>query len=471
MSERVDVIVLGGGISGLAAAHSALNAGASVILLDAGDECGGVMRTEAVDGFLVEHGPTSMASTEHTLALMNAIGLAPDILAPAPTAKRRYVVRNGAMHALPGSPPALLRSRLLSARGKLRLLAEPFIRRTRSDSDESLAMFVQRRFGREVLDYLVDPFVSGTCAGDATRLSKRFTLRILDELERSHGSVILGAIKRARSGASNASSHIVSLRHGMQQLPDALCQSIDDIDKGALRAGARITAATRSSAGWTVHYTERGQHELAEASTIVSALPAHALAQVSWPDQWADLLSQLSAVRYAPIATVALGFERSHVQHSLDGFGVLFPSVEGRRILGALFNSSLFAGRAPTGHCLLTAFVGGARTSAAPSEREAIDSALRELTPLLGITGAPVMTHVARWQRGIPQLEMGHDNIRIAARGIEECTPDALFTGSYLSGVSIGDCLAHGSSVGRRAAAEALRDRSSRHGIFAGIPR
>ena len=463
----VDVVVIGGGVAGLAAANSAVNAGASVLLIEASDKIGGVMQTEMDSGFLVEHGPTSMGGSPSTLKLLGELGLQSQIVTPAAAAKCRYVVRDGAMHALPTSPPAMLRSRLLSTRAKARLLVEPLVARGTADGDESLADLVRRRFGREVLDFVVDPFVSGVCAGDATRLSKHFTLRTLDELEQQHGSVLLGAIKRARSGAAAGSPHIISFRSGMQQLPAALGRKIESASDSTVRVGARVTHVSQMEGGWELRYKSNGQTHSVAGSAVVCALPAHALPEVAWPEAWSRPVSQMSAVRYAPIATVALGFHQSQVSHRLNGFGVLFPSVEKRRILGALFNSSMFADRAPTGHCLVTVFVGGSRMTAAPSSDEAIEAALSELTPLLGIRGAPVATSVARWDTGIPQLELGHEIVQMAAKNIAIQSPGVFFTGSYLSGVAIGDCLAHGSQTGDCAAAAALRSRGKPCDILA----
>jgi len=464
----VDVAVIGGGVAGLAAAVSALNAGASVLVMEASSTIGGVIKTEVCDGFQVEHGPTSMGGSSATLRLLDELGLLSQVVTPASTAKRRYVVRDGVMHALPSTPPALLRSRLLSARAKARLLVEPLIARGTSETDESLATLVRRRFGQEVLDYVVDPFVSGVCAGDATRLSKRFTLRTLDELEQKHRSVILGAIARARRGAAPASPHIISFRDGMCQLPEALGRAVETANDGAVLVNARVTQVSRNpDTSWEVRHESNGQVHNVEAGAIICALPAYALPAVSWPEEWSRSVSEMSAARYAPIATVALGFLQSQVRHPLDGFGVLLPSVEKGRILGALFNSSMFADRAPPGHCLVTAFVGGSRMSAAPSNTEAIDAAVSELMPLLGIRGDPAMTSVARWDAGIPQLELGHEIVQMAATNIAVQSTNAFFTGSYLSGVAIGDCLAHGSETGDRAATAALRSRGEPCNILA----
>ena len=195
--------------------------------------------------------------------------------------------------------------------------------------------------------------------------------------------------------------------------------------------------------------------------------PSYALKSISWPGEWSAALEQISSVRYAPITTVALGFRQSQIAHALDGFGVLFPSIGKHRILGTLFNSSMFAGRAPDGSCLLTTFVGGVRANQAPSPADATTLALAELGPLLGLQGAPVMTSVSSWDAGIPQFEIGHEKVLAAAASIEASSTQGFFTGSHLSGVAIGDCLSHGLDVGARAAATGLRSRSESRNILA----
>lgn len=472
MSLRANVVIAGGGISGLAAAHSAQAAGASVLVLEAAGQSGGVMQTEHNGGFLVEHGPTSMAATADALKLLRELGIADDIVEPPKTAARRYVVRNGAMHALPSSPPSLIKSELLTASGKFRLLGEFLVPAAASDApEESLADIVRRRFGSEVLDYVVDPFVSGVCAGDPEKLSSRHVLRVIAELERESGSVLKGAIKRARASKGKREGHIVSFKRGMSQLSTALAQSV----QGSYLSNAKLVSVRDVATHVELLCEINGTRETVYADAFVCALPSHVLATINWPAQWRAEMQRMELVPYAPIATVAFGFKREDVAHALDGFGVLIPSSEHRQILGALFNSSMFAGRAPDGHVLITAFVGGSRFFARNGQSVASDFspeactrlAIAELTLLLGLRGQPVLTSVASWRHGIPQLEVGHHQVLTAASAIENQASRAFFTGSYLSGAAIGDCLAHGSSVGQRAAAHRVRQVPPERNILA----
>ena len=468
MTLCADVVVAGGGISGLAAAYRAHRSGASVVLLDTGTNVGGVMQSDVINGFLVEHGPTSMAATQQSTTLLHELGIGDDIVLPPTSAARRYVVRDGLMQALPSSPGSLLRSDLLSAGGKMRLLAEPFItRRDYSADEESLGALVRRRFGQEVLDYFVDPFVSGVCAGDPEKLSSRHVLRMLAELEHDHGSVLVGAIKRGRQRKEKREGHIVALKRGMNQLPQAFRKMLD----GACIPDATLLKVETTRDGFVLACRIGAGVESVMADSFVCALPSHILPSVEWPVDWHEHIMRMSQVKYAPVCTVALGFRREDVAHPLDGFGVLIPSIEKRGILGALFNSSMFPGRAPADSVLVTAFVGGARmfdtgrraTDGAPMLDAAMceRTAIQELTQLLGIRAAPTMTSVAHWDRGIPQLEVGHYQAMNAASAIEIAAPKVLFTGSYLSGAAIGDCLTHGARAGEHAAAGMVRSRSS----------
>lgn len=463
MTELVDVVVLGGGVSGLAAAFRAQQLGARTVVLEADGDVGGVMRTDHREGFLVEHGPTSMAMTPVAEQLLRDLGLQDDVVSPPASARRRYVVRNGTMHALPSSPLTFVRTPLLSARGKLRMIVEPFVARRTAQHDESLEALVRRRLGQDVLDYIVDPFVSGMCGGDPSQLSAKYTLRILRDLEREHGSILGGMIRRARRGGARPAP-IRSLRGGMHQLPAALHQRIDqayrrsgptgDGDAGGVRCGAKVTRIRRRECTWEVEYSAGHEIRKTQAHAIVCALPLHALSAVQWPTEWQAPLATMATVTYAPIATVALGFHRDQVAHAVDGFGVLVPSVERQAILGALFNSTMFPKRSPDAHHLITVFVGGARTRELPDAGRCVHDAMTTLTPLLGLTGVPVMTSTTRWPQGIPQLMVNHERVLAAAREIEDTMPRAFFTGSALSGVAIGDCLAHGLAIGDRAASD-----------------
>ena len=441
--------MVGAGVTGLAAAYSAQREGADVAIIEASNRVGGVVSTKLIDGFLIEEGPNSLSASNELLALLCEIGLSDEIIDPPPSSHRRFIVRNNELHALPTSPSELISSKLLSVTGKFRALCEPVLPRSQNDGDESLASLVRRRFGQEVLDYFVEPFVSGVYAGNPEQLSSRYALRIMGELERTHGSVLVGAVRQARARRGlEPLTKIVSLKNGLEQLPQKLAQQLSN----APLLQSRVTKITNNDNGWTLQCEGEFRTQHLTASNVVIAAPSHALDAMIFPVSVSELLRPISDVKYAPVATVSFGYRRDQVRHALDGFGVLIPSAEKRDILGTLFSSSMFPGRAPHDHVLVTCFVGGARAERVPTPADAMSSALSEIVPLLGITGSPTASHVSVWQRGIPQFAPGHDSVVQAAAAIETVAPGIIIDGSYRAGVALGECVMNGIAAGTRAA-------------------
>jgi oxygen-dependent protoporphyrinogen oxidase len=445
--------VVGAGAGGLAAGYQLLRLGYDVTVYEASDRAGGSIRTERREGFLAEHGPNSMlAPTEAVAQLFRELGLDERRVEAAAAARTRYVLRDGRPQALPLSPPAVLTSPFFSLRAKLALLTEP-LSSAPPAGDESIAAFVRRRFGSEFLEYAAGPFISGIYAGDPEALSVRHALPKLQALERDHGSVLLGAIKaRRRAGPGGTRGPgLISFREGMSELAGRLAGALG----GRIRLDTPVTRVRRVERGWTIE-TRTGSEPY---DAVVLAAPAHALAVLPLEAAAGSQLSELAAVPYAPVATLVLGFRREQVGHPLDGFGMLIPAAEGRRILGVVFSSTLFPERAPPGHVTLTLFVGGVRHPEAVALEPAAlqEMALRELGELLGVAGPPVFSTHTRWPRAIPQYILGYDRFLAVLAAIEAENPALRFAGSYRSGVSLGDTLRSGLD-----AADALHARLSR---------
>jgi oxygen-dependent protoporphyrinogen oxidase len=439
-----DVLVVGAGISGLTVAFRLVRKGRRVTVIEAESRVGGAIGTERVAGVLYERGPNSILETNpHMGELVSELGLGTERLDVSGVASRRYVVRHGALVALPTSPPAFLRTSVFSWRAKLRLLREPFVPRAPAQREESVSQFVERRLGRELLDYAVEPFVAGIYAGNPDELSVKAAFPRLHALEQRYGSLIkgqiLGARERARQTerAKNAARSF-TFRSGMEALPSALAQAI-----GGVRTGARATrlrhAGPRKLA---ITIEESGRTHEAHASAVVLAVPARnaaALVRELAPEA-ADALDEIP---YAPVASVALAYARSDVAHPLEGFGFLAPRVEGRRILGTLFSSSMFEGRAPADTVLLTSFVGGRRNPEASScsDAEIVQRVRDELGALIGARGEPRVCRVTRWHEAIPQYTLGH-LARIERAASAETRVSGLYLcGSYRGGISVGDCI------------------------------
>lgn len=466
MQSVPHVIVCGAGLTGLTAAWHLKRSGARVTVIEASDIVGGVIRSTRSDGYLVEHGPNSCTLTPALAHLVDTIGLTALLRDAAPDAQRRYIVRNGRALAVPMSPGALLRSPLLSAAAKFRLLAEPFIARRNADTDESVAAFITRRLGPEVLTWAVDPFVSGVYAGDPEQLSIRHAFPRLAALERDHGSLVRGAIAAARRGRATraetgmpaARARLVSFAGGMGTLPQAIA---DSIGSAHISCVAALTSIEEDAGGVRMTVRREGGLDTLRADAIVSTLPLHALTAIQLPGTTRDAVAQLRTVPYPAVASLALGFRRADVAHALDGFGCLIPSAEQRKTLGILFSSTLFDGRAPDGHVLLTCFLGGVRHPAlgTASVQTLLELVLPELRSLLGVTGAPTFVHHTSWPMAIPQYTLGHDANARAADAIERLVPGLIVDGQFRRGVSVGDCVAAGETIALRALAMA-RERS-----------
>ena len=447
------VIVIGAGISGLTAAYTLCNGGHEVVVLDQSRRVGGCMQSDRVAGFLMEHGPNGMRfpapCTENLIA---DLGLAPEAVGRGADARNRYLVRAGRIHALPVQPHRLLLSGFLSPACRLRLLMEPFV--PANHDDETVAEFARRRFGREVFDYLVDPLVAGLYAGDPEQLSVSAVFPHLKRLERIYGSVVLAAIKsRFGSGTGGSACNfarraLFSFRDGLGVLPQAIARHLAD----RLFLNQYVESVRRAAGGGFV-VTVR-QHRVAHSSkadSVVIALPAYAAARITvqLDPSVAETLAQIS---HPPLAVVFLGYRAHAIEHSLDGAGMLTPAVEKRNVLGIMFSSTLFAGRAPPGHAALTAFVGGARRPqlALLKPGELQDLVHDEVRRLLGARAAPLLARTHVWHRGLPQPGLDHAPRIAQVAALEGGHPGLFFTGNYFSGVSTVACVQQATETARR---------------------
>jgi len=458
-SPDADVVIAGGGISGLAAAFWLRERGCTVRLFEQADRVGGVMHSERIDGWLLEHGPTAlMTSHADIFDLCDRLDLGERAVDANRSARRRYLLKQGRLEPLPLGLVDFIRTPLWSGRAKWRLLAEPFIPPDRAGREESVSQWVTRRIGREFLDYGFDPFVSGVYAGDPERLSMQSTFGRLVAWERQHGSVVRGALSgRRKSGdvpsapAPRMKRRFFSFQDGVAELPRAIGRRLGS----ALRLSSRVTRLESSGDGWLVDVDASGTTTRHRARAVMLSTPAGATA-----DLVESLAPQaghaLRAIDYAPIVIVFLGMARADVGHPLDGFGCLVPGREGSNVLGSLWNSTVFPGRAPEGMVALTNYLGGAKRPelARASDDELTALALGELRRWLGVTDAPRVARVVRWPRAIPQYTLGHADRLAAIEQAMQKWPTLTLLGNYLRGVSVPDCI-----VQAKAAADQLAAR------------
>jgi oxygen-dependent protoporphyrinogen oxidase len=449
---RPDVVVVGAGVSGLAVAHFLKREGVEVAIVDKAERAGGVIRSERRDGFLFEHGPNSLLKLTPLLDdVVRDVGISGELEFADDSAKNRYIVRNGRLMPLPLGPISAIRTPLFPMRAKLRVLREPFIPPARGDTEESLADFVRRRLGQDMLDYAINPFVAGVYAGTPEELSVRAGFPKLYELEQRYGSLIKGAIRgrKERQEQSPASLRpgMFSFKSGMQTLVDAMASSLSD----SLHLATTLHAIRQRQGAFEVDLRSKDHDWLASCRAVVLALPAYTY--TSLPFEFDVPIRQvLEKIAYPPVSVVFLGFKTTPTQMPLNGFGFLVPAKEQRRILGTIWNSSIFSGRAPDGGVALTTFVGGSRW---PASAEVADDRLLEIITsdhreLMGVAAKPDVVIMKRWQRAIPQYNLGHLDILWSIESLEDEIAGLFIGGNFRGGISVTDCIEHGQAMSRR---------------------
>lgn len=436
--------MLGAGITGLCAAYKLSRNGVDVTVYEKRDMAGGSIRTGQTGDWLTEHGPnTLMVRTEKVWDLIDELDLNSTMMEANREARKRFIVRNGVPKPLPMSLWDFISTDLFSASAKFRLFKEPFIRGIEKD-DESIAAFMERRFGKEVVDYAINPFVAGIYAGDPEKLSIKHTFNKLFKLEQNYGSVTKGMLKSDRK--SSARKALISFEGGLNALTQKLSKKLGN----SLKLNHSISQIQYSNNKWQLQFDD---HDRAEHDLIISCLPAHALSSVMQEVLAAPFTEKLKDIPYAPMSIIHLGYKKDQIQHALDGFGLLVPEVEDFEILGTLFSSSLFPGRAPEDHALLTTFIGGSRYPklAHLEKDELIEKVQHELDRLLGISGTPVFTGHTNWKNAIPQYEVDYDTFLDTMKKIESNFPSLFITGNIRGGVSVPDCITNGIETAEKA--------------------
>jgi protoporphyrinogen/coproporphyrinogen III oxidase len=454
------IAIVGGGIAGLAAAHRLVELSreharpVQLTLLEAAPRLGGSIATERVDGFVIEAGPDSFISEKPwALRLCERTGLTPRLVKTRDEHRRTYVVHGGALHALPDgflllAPTQLwplVTSRLFSWPGKLRMGLDLLLPRGPQRTDESLGAFVTRRLGREALERVAQPLVGGIYTADPDDLSLAATMPRFLEMERVSRSLIWAMWSQARRAPAAARpssgarwSLFVSMDDGMQSLIDALAQRLPE---GVIRLGSAVTAVQRDR-GWTIRFAAGGSME---ADAVILTTPAHQSARFIGA-QDPSLSEELRGVPYASSATVSLAYRLDQIPRPLDGFGFVVPLVEARSIVACTYSSVKYPGRAPDGHVLLRAFVGGAMQQHLFDQDDAAMAASvrQELRALLGITGEPLLTRIHRHPQAMPQYRVGHLDRMTRIDAAVGQHPGLALAGNAYRGVGIPDCIHSG---------------------------
>ena len=458
MSESsLPVAVVGGGIAGLATAFNiereaaGRDLPAAVTVFEAQPEVGGNLRTIAADGFQVEAGPNGFLDNEPaTLRLVDRVGLQEELQRSEDTTRLRFLLVNGRICEMPMTPPAFIKTPMLSLPAKLRVACELFIR-PRSDlglaaedpaTDETVYDFGVRRLGRDFAEVFLDPMVKGVFGGDARKLSLASAFPRMVELEQEYGGLFKALYRISRKNrktgdgaASPGPSGVLHSFHtGMETLPHRVAAAL----KGRVLTDSPVESIHAVESGWEIVV---GDEIHGPFAAVVETAPAHAAAN-HFEDL--ELKSLLAEIPYAPMAVITMAHRRNDVDHPLEGFGMLIPTRERMKLLGVLWSASIFTGRAPDGNVILRAMAGGA------SDRDILDNddetligmARRELGPLFGVKADPVRTWVIRWEHAIAQFEPGHLARLAAVERRLEGMPGLILAGSSYRGISVNHCVA-----------------------------
>jgi protoporphyrinogen/coproporphyrinogen III oxidase len=445
------LVIIGGGITGLSLAYFLLekNPSFDIVVLESEKKAGGKIWTDKVNGFLCEGGVNGFLDNRpKTLELVSKLALTP--LRSSDNARKRFIFSEGKLHRLPESPAAFFMSNLLSLSGRLRIIGEIFAPKG-SGEDETLASFAKRRLGKEAYEKLIDPMASGIYAGDPEKMSLKSCFLKVYTLEQKYGSLIKGMLKLQKEAkktgkkvGAGPGGVLTSFYDGMGMMIDAL----SGILVGRLRTGIRAVSVDKQKDNYLVYLSD-GSH--LEADAVVFATPAFETSLMV-KDIDKNLSSVLSEIPYPAVSVVCFGYKRERFKHPLDGFGFLIPGREGRRILGTLWDSSVFPNRAPEGYVLLRSMLGGVRMSdlALQDENRLTDVVMAELRDVMKITVQPDFVKVYTHKQGIPQYPPGHQQ-RLAT--IDKMTSNfnrLYITGNAYRGIGVNDCIENSYALAER---------------------
>jgi oxygen-dependent protoporphyrinogen oxidase len=440
-----DVIVIGGGVSGLATAHSLMMRGYDVQVLERQKSAGGNAISERFGGFLMEHGPSTFnASVPEAVEHLDTLGLLNSAHDLGPKVKRRYLRDQGKLTGISASPMGFLLSNYLSPKARMSMLMEGFRAQKSNDEEETIHAFTARRFGREFADKVIDPLAAGLFMGDAHQLSINGAFVRLANMEKEHGSIIRAIIKAKKGSAPGR--HLYSWDNGIGTIPQVLTQGLGN----RVHTGVTVLKLRKTTKGF-------------EVKTTVGIQKSRAVVLATQPHVAAGLLENIDPdagaaagdITAPPVNVVFLGYRRTQVGHPLDGLGYLSTKDSSRIISGAQFCSTMYAGRAPDGYVSISAYAGGVRNPELVKipEAELVAQVHSELAELLNIKGEPVLHRTRRWMLGLPQYTLGHPARVATLEATSERNSGLFVTGNYLQGVSVANCISEAMLTADRVAA------------------
>jgi len=453
--KRDKVVIVGAGISGLTTAYLLNKLGYDITVLEKKKEPGGSIETVVEKDFLFDRGPNSALETHPLIGqIIEDLDLKEQLVYANKEGNKRYILRNNQLYPLPISPPAFLKTKLFSPSAKLRLMAEPFIGRSKDGYYQSISEFVTRRLGKEFLDYAINPFVAGVYAGNPEELSVKSAFPKLYELEEKYGGLIIGTIRsikerKRRAEKSKQSAKMLSFKDGMQVLPNALAKHLGE----KVKLHSEVTSIKKDGNCFKIDYMQDGEPRTIESNKIISTVPAYAAANLfSHFDN--GLTKHLNEIYYPPVLVLYLAYKKTDIGRLLDGFGFLIPSKEKKSFLGAIWSSVIFPNRILNGNgaenkAVFTLFVGGARNPEIGSiDKEILIGKVRkEFEEIMKISGETIFQTYKYWSKAIPQYNIGYIEHDRYFDEFEKKNPGIILSGNYRGGISVGDCVKNSESV------------------------
>jgi oxygen-dependent protoporphyrinogen oxidase len=436
------IAVIGGGISGVSAAFwlskslKELKKDYEITLFEKNEKLGGSIDTVTKGDFTVEAGPNGfLDSKPYTLKLVDDAGLSDKLYKSNDLARKRYIMRYGRLIRLPEKPPQFFKTDLLTLKGKLRVIAEYFVPQKILE-DETIADFARRRLGSEACDYLISPMVSGIFAGDPEKMSLRACFPVIYELEVKYGGLFKGMLKKRgkKSGPAGPGGVLTSYSGGLINLINDVAKKFENV---TIKTNAAVKSIFKENEKFRICYGD----DSISFDVVILTCPAYEAEKIIRPLS-EKLAVNFGKIPYAPAFVVGLGFDEKDIKDSLDGFGYLIPAKENRKILGALFTSSIFPERVKNDKRLIRVIMGGDRNRwiLEKSNEELIDIAYNEIKDTLKITGKPVSNISFRWEYAIPQYYIGHLKIAESVEQISSEIGNFYVGGNILYGVGINDC-------------------------------
>lgn len=452
-SSKRKIIILGAGISGLTTAYWLHKADLDFTIIEKNEIVGGSIESIFADGMLFDQGPNSgLETTPLIRQLVDELNLNESFIYANKTGNKRYILKKGTLQALPMSLKGFVKTELFSTKAKLRLFLEPFIGRSKDGYYQSIAQFVQRRLGKEFLDYAINPFVAGVYAGKPEELSVKSAFPKLYALEEKYGGLMVGTVRsirerKKRKEISKQSAKMFSFKQGMQTLPSSLYAKLKD----KIILNSEVTRISKAGKGYIVDYKNNNEEKQLNADIIISTIPSYKLSETI-QDYDKELANRLNAIYHPPVMVLFISYKKSDISVPLDGFGFLIPAKENKNFLGAIWSSVIFQDRSPEDKACFTIFVGGSRNADifTYSNDIIIKKVISEFNEVMGIKADPESILYRFWEKAIPQYNIGYIEHENYFSKFEQENKGFFLSGNYRGGISVGDCIKNSEIVANK---------------------